>query len=199
MDTLLRYGLLAVFLALILTPFGLPLPEDISLLVAGILAGTGHASLPAALAIGYLGVLTGDVITWTIGRRVGVQPKGFISRLVGRAQIERIERFYRRYGAMTIAIARQIPGMRYPAFFFAGATGISLPRFLFIDALAAIVTTNVFVWLGFAFADDAATLVPWLDGFRLVALLVVGTAVVVMGVRIVRRWRTPLGPTPAEE
>lgn len=199
MDTLLRYGLAAVFLALILTPFGLPVPEDVSLFVAGVLAGTDHAALPAALVVGYVGVMTGDITAWFVGRRVGLRPKGFISRVVGRDQIERIERFYRRYGSWTIAIARQIPGMRYPTFFFAGATGISLPRFLIIDGLAALVTTNVFVWLGWAFSDDVAAVVPWLDRFRFAALLVVATGVIVMIIRFMRRLRAPIAPTPAEE
>ena len=144
----------AVFLALMLTPFGLPIPEDVSLLAAGILTATGHASLLHAVVIGYLGVLGGDVISWTFGRRVGLQPTGFIARLVGPEDIARIERFYDRYGSWAIIIARQFPGMRLPAFFFAGASGISLPRFLALDGTAAIVTVGVFVSLGRIFADD---------------------------------------------
>ena len=88
METILRYGLLAVFLALMLTPFGLPVPEDVSLLGAGILSATGHARLHEAFIVGYIGVVGGDVISWTFGRRVGLQPTGFIARLVGTDDIE---------------------------------------------------------------------------------------------------------------
>lgn len=188
METILRYGLVAVFLALMLTPFGLPIPEDVSLLAAGILTATGHAALPQALIVGYIGVLGGDIISWTFGRRVGLQPTGFIARLVGPEDIARIERFYRRYGSWAIVIARQFPGMRMPAFFFAGASGVSLPRFLLLDGGAAIITVGVFVTLGRVFADDLSEVIAFMDEFRFYAGMVVGLLVALVVWRIVKRF-----------
>ncbi|MCP4915755.1 MAG: DedA family protein [Proteobacteria bacterium] len=153
MDTLLRYGLFAVFVALVLTSVGLPIPEDISLAVAGVLARTGHATLGQAVLVGYVGVLTGDLIAFALGRRVGLHPKGWLGRLFGERQIERILKYYRRFGDYTIVVARNIPGMRFPAFFFSGATGVPLARFLLLDGLAAIVTTGVWVGAGWYLGD----------------------------------------------
>ena len=153
MDTLLRYGLFAVFVALVLTSVGLPIPEDVSLAVAGVLARTGHATLPQAILVGYVGVLTGDLIAYSLGRRVGLHPTGWLGRLFGEAQIERILKYYRRFGDYTIVVARNIPGMRFPAFFFSGATGVPLTRFLLLDGLAAIVTTGVWIGVGWYLGD----------------------------------------------
>lgn len=166
MDTLLRYGIVAVFVALMLTPLGLPVPEEVSLLVAGVLAANNHVTVPLALLVGYVGVTLGDVVAWTMGRRAGLHPKGFISRLVGPEQITQIEQFYKRWGAWAIVIARQLPGMRLPAFFFAGASGIPLTRFLLVDGTAAIFTTSVFFSLGYIFADDLDAVLLWVDRFR---------------------------------
>lgn len=194
METILRYGLVAVFLALILTPFGLPIPEDVSLLAAGILSATGHAALPEALVVGYIGVVGGDIISWTFGRRVGLQPTGFIARLVGPEDIARIERFYRRYGSWAIVIARQFPGMRMPAFFFAGASGVSLPRFLLLDGAAAFITVGVFVTLGRVFADDLSDVIAFMDEFRFYAGIGVGLLVALVVWRIVRRFTSRKPP-----
>ena len=196
METILRYGMLAVFIALILTPFGLPIPEDVSLLAAGILSATGHASLPEAVVVGYIGVIGGDIISWTFGRRVGLQPTGFIARLVGPADIERIERFYRRYGSWAIVIARQFPGMRMPAFFFAGASGVSLPRFLLLDGTAAVITVGVFVTLGRVFADDLSDVVAFMEEFRFYAGVAVGLLVALVVWRVVRRIARKRDPKP---
>ncbi len=186
MDTLLEYGLIAVFLALILTPFGLPIPEDVSLLAGGALARLGHATFVQVLVVGYIGVIGGDVIAWTFGRRVGLHPRGWIARLIGPDDIARIERFYRRYGAWTIVIARQFPGMRLPAFFFAGASGVSLRRFLWFDCSAALITVGVFPALGYTFADDLTQVLGILDNFRWWVTLVVGVMALGLGFRIVR-------------
>ncbi|NOY27984.1 MAG: DedA family protein, partial [Oligoflexia bacterium] len=188
-DTLLRYGLLAVFIALLLTPFGLPVPEDVSLFVAGVLTGLGQAVLPQALAVGYVGVVVSDLISFSFGRRVGLEPRGFLGRLVGPSQLARIERFYLRYGSWAIVIARQIPGMRLPAFFFAGATGIPLTRFLLVDGSAAFVTVGVYVSLGYGFSDKVSSVVPWLDRFRFVLVLVGVTSGLVIALRWFRRHR----------
>ncbi len=187
MDTLLRYGLLAVFTALVLTPFGLPIPEDVSLLVAGVLVRLGHAVLPAAFLVGWSGVMIGDSIAWTMGRKVGLHPSGFIARLVGHEDIERIERFYRRFGSWAILIARQFPGMRLPAFFFAGASGIPYRRFFAIDGSAAVLTASIYIALGYTFADNLPRILAWLDRMRVVGTAVLGLAAILVAWRILRR------------
>lgn len=188
LDSLLQYGLVAVFVALMLTPFGLPIPEDVSLTAAGVLSATGHATWVEAWIVGYLGVVGSDIVSWTFGRRVGLHPTGFIARMIGPEDIERIERFYRRWGPWAIVIARQFPGMRMPAFFFAGASGISLPRFLLFDGTAALITTTVFTWLGWAFADDLGRVLGWLDQFSRVGSVVGAVLLGLIGWRVGRRF-----------
>ena len=124
------------------------------------------SSLLVGWIVGFLGVTLGDVISWTMGRIVGLEPKGFVSKLIGQEQIRDIEQFYRKWGDWAIVIARQIPGMRFPTFFFAGASAISLTRFYIIDGLAALITVNVFYWLGYAFADDLSNIKLWVEDFQ---------------------------------
>ena len=187
LESLLRYGLVAVFAALILTPFGLPIPEDVSLAAAGVLVANGHASFWAAWIVGYLGVLGGDLIAFAMGRRVGLHPQGFIGRLVGPDDLRQIEQFYEKYGAWAIVIARQFPGMRMPAFFFAGATGIRLPRFILFDGSAALITVTVFTLLGYWCADRIDWLLEQLRPFQSIGSVLLVVLVVVVTWRVIRR------------
>ena len=164
-----KYGLMAGFIALVLTPFGLPIPEEISLLSMGLLLGKGHSSLLSTWILGFLGVTLGDVISWYFGKTLGLEPKGFVSKLIGHQQIEDIEQFYRRWGDWAIVFARQIPGMRFPTFFFAGASAVPLHRFYLIDGLAALVTVNLYLGLGYYFADDIQYVRQKIDEFIEVA------------------------------
>jgi membrane protein DedA with SNARE-associated domain len=177
------YGLIAVFVALITTPLGNPVPEDISLLAGGMIAGMGEASIWTALLVGYSGVLVGDCIAWAMGRKVGLQPGGFLSRAVGNKQVMRLQRFYERFGDRTILICRQLPGFRLPCFFIAGASGISLKRFLLIDGSAALVTTNIFTWLGYYYSEDLAEIIDGMEAFRQAASILG----IVVGLMIVYR------------
>lgn len=184
-DILFEYGLVAVFLGLILTPFGLPLPEEISILVAGGLTANGHANMVTAWIVCFIGVTFGDVISWTMGRTVGLEPKGFVGRLIGKEQIDEIEDFFDRWGAWAIVIARQLPGMRFPAFFFAGASRVPLPKFYFIDGLSALVTVNVFFYIGYKFAGTLEQVKPYIDNFRQTASLLATIAIGLFIARIV--------------
>lgn len=174
-----NYGLIAVFLSLVTTPIGNPIPEDVSLFVAGMLARTDQVDILTALVVGYFGVILGDCIAWAIGRRVGLQPTGFIARLIGPKALRRVEGLYERWGSWAIVICRQFPGFRLPCFFFAGASGMRFRKFILIDGSAAIITTNVFVWLGY-YVADREKIGPWLQSFHnvvYVLLAVVGSAV----------------------
>jgi membrane protein DedA with SNARE-associated domain len=165
-DSLIKYGLVACFFSLVLTPFGLPIPEEISLLATGFIVKKQSSSLLIGWIIGFLGVTLGDLISWTMGRTVGLEPKGFVAKLIGPDQIRDIEQFYRKWGDWAIVIARQIPGMRFPTFFFAGASAIPLGRFYLIDGLAALITVNVFFTLGYVFADDLSDIQLFVQDFQ---------------------------------
>lgn len=188
MDTLLEYGLVAVFLALH-PPISSVLPEEVSLLTAGFLAGTGRQPLWLCLLVAYAGIVSADTLTWAIGRRLGLHPEGWASRMVGPDRVERIERFYRRYGPWAIVICRQLPGTRTPAFFFAGASGFPLARFLAYEMSAALLTAGLYVTLGLVFADDFEHLLAQIERVRstLLGVVAVGGAVALVWVLLRRR------------
>ena len=178
MEILLKYGIFACFLSLIFTSVGWPIPEELNLLAIGALVSQDAAHWSVGLLVGYLGVTIGDVIAWTMGRRVGLEPKGFVSRMIGEEQIRDIEQFYRKWGDWAIVIARQIPASRFPTFFFAGASAVPLGRFCLIDGLAAIITANLYFWLGFAFADDLSRVSDFIKEFRFYTGVIIVTLVV---------------------
>ena len=186
----IQYGVLTGFAALILAPLGLPIPEEISLLAMGVLVGNDHASLLNAWIRGFLGVTLGDLIAWYFGRTMGLESTGFVSRLIGQKQIGDIEQFYRKYGDWAIVIARQIPGMRFPTFFFSGASAVSMGRFYLIDGLAALITVNLYLGLGYYFADDAARIRENTESFIEFAGYISGIVILMIGVRFsYRRWK----------
>ncbi len=190
MEFLLDNGLLAIFAALILAPLGLPVPEEASLLAAGAYARAGLAPLELALAVGYAGVVGGDCIAFTLGRRVGLHPTGALGRLFGNRRMRRIVRFYDRFGHWTIVLCRQIPGMRFPAFFFSGASGMTLRRFLALDGTAAVGTVLLWGGLGWWFGTDIQESMSTVENLRQIALTV---ALVILAVFAWRLLRVPRG------
>ena len=77
LDTLIRFftenGYLAVFVVLMICGFGVPIPEDITLVAGGVIAGLGYANVHVMCAVGLFGVLAGDSLMFIVGRVFGTR------------------------------------------------------------------------------------------------------------------------------
>lgn len=147
---------LMVFAILVACGLGVPLPEDISLLLGGYLAHKGAAHLPIMMVVGFAGILVGDSLIFFAGRRIGgnVGKKGgFFARIVTPEKRAKVEGLFGRHGSKIVMIARFMPGVRAVTYFTAGSSGMSFWRFIFWDGLAALASAPVFVWLGAKYGD----------------------------------------------
>lgn len=148
------------FVLLLLCGVGLPMPEDLVLVVAGMLAQDDGRSWIATAVLMYVGVLAGDSIIFLLGRRYGSRLlawEGTHNLFPPRKQA-RVQRLFDMHGSVVLLIARFLPGLRAPIFSSAGAMKVSYVKFVLYDGAAALISVPVFVWLGnwlwFKFDDD---------------------------------------------
>lgn len=159
------YGYIMVFTVLLLCGFGLPVPEDISLVAGGIIAGMGYANVHVMFMVGLTGVLIGDGTVYNLGRIFGerVFRKKILGSLISESRYQSIQRWFHGYGKPVIFAARFMPGLRTPIFATAGITRfVSFPVFMIIDGLAALLSVPFWVYLGYLGASRRGDLVQWL-------------------------------------
>ena len=63
-----QFGYFAVFLVLVLCGFGIPIPEDVTLVAGGVISGLGYTNVHIMFAVGMAGVLVGDGLMFLLGR-----------------------------------------------------------------------------------------------------------------------------------
>ena len=151
-----------VFAILVACGLGVPLPEDISLILGGFLAHKGAASLPVMMVVGFLGILVGDSLIYLAGRRLGsrlgrnpdAKGGGFFAKIVTPAKRAKVESLFVSHGQKIVMIARFMPGVRAVTYFTAGSVHMAYWRFILWDGLAALLSAPVFVWLGFHFGGE---------------------------------------------
>lgn len=159
LDTLAGGAHLPVLLLLlVLTGVGLPLPEDILLLVAGALASRGNPGALVSLPLCYLAVLAGDSLLFWVARRVG---PGLLARrplrwVVTPARRARVRELLARHGAKAVFLGRHAAGLRALVFATAAIEGVRFRTFLLFDALAALLTVPAVFLVGYFFADHLA-------------------------------------------
>ncbi len=156
-----EYGYLAVFVMLLICGFGVPVPEDVTLVTGGVIAGLGYANEHTMVAVGLAGVMVGDGLIFTGGRYFGDR----ITRMRMFRKILTPERFaaaqdkFTRYGRWVMFVARFLPGLRTPVFFSAGMTRrVTFPTWFLMDGFAALISVPVWVYLGYVGAKN----IDWL-------------------------------------
>ena len=142
-----------IFGVLFLCGMGLPIPEDITLVAAGYLAGKGKISFIGALLVGLFGVLAGDLLLFLIGRKFGSEVLKWpvFKRVFTRRRMQKAEVQINKHAKLVCFIARFMPGLRGPIYLTAGVLKVPFKIFLFQDGLAAIISVPVWVWLGYRF------------------------------------------------
>ena len=181
-----QYGCLLVFVAVALQAFGLPLPGTTVLVAAAVYAAAGHGlPISGVVLAGALGALAGTSAGFAVGRLGG---EGLLLRVGGWVRIapERVQQLrgqFASHGVGLLFISRFITGLRNAAGLVAGASGMSLRRFLPVSAAAAVTWASLnaleYYWFGHALLGAST----WVR----VALVVGGVAWLVVSFGLIRR------------
>jgi membrane protein DedA with SNARE-associated domain len=142
-----------LFLILLLCGLGLPIPEELTLLSGGFFVHLGIIRVYPTLAVGFLGILGGDLAIYAIGKKWGqdILNHQHFRKIITKSRVEKGRQFFQDHGKKTIFIARFISGFRVPVFFAAGTMGIKLGRFLWLDFLGALILIPLLILLGYYF------------------------------------------------
>jgi membrane protein DedA with SNARE-associated domain len=189
-ELLARYSYLGVLGLLCAAGVGAPVSEDLLLIAGGMVIGQGGGSLPLMIAIGWVGTVAGDALLFRIGKHLGPRAarQRHLSRVLTPARVERVREYYVRYGMLTVAVIRFIPGLRATTILIAGSSGLSFRKFVIADGLAAMVTAPLLVWLGYRFGSVVLRDVT--DVGRAMLIVALGALVAVIVVRAIRQWRS---------
>lgn len=132
---------------LVLTPF---LPGDSLLFLIGTFVAKGDFDFTLITSLLIVAAILGDAVNYyfgsLFGRRIFTSGK---VRFLKLEYLDRTERFFEKYGAKTIIIARFIPIVRTYAPFVAGVARYSYPQFLLFNVVGACIWVFSLVGVGF--------------------------------------------------
>jgi membrane protein DedA with SNARE-associated domain/rhodanese-related sulfurtransferase len=189
---LIDHGGPVLFAAVFIEQIGLPLPSVPWLLAAGALAAGGKMSSPMALAVTVAACLVADLIWYYLGKRGGSRVLNFLCRisLEPDSCVRRTENLFEKHGMTSVAASKFLPGLGTVIPPMAGAFGIPLGKFIFWDAVGAVIYGVFFLGLGYMFSDQLEKIGGWLarmGGWGLA--VVVALAVIYIGFKYLERQR----------
>jgi len=183
-EFLLRYGLLAILVVMVLKEVGIPVPvpSDLIMITAGVQAATGVYSLLELLIAIEAAMIVGGSIQFFLARGMGRAFIYRVGRFIGLTQ-ERLDQAMsalQRCGALGVFLGLNIPGARAGIIPAAGLAGLTYPAF----APAMISGSSIFygwhIALGYLVGPSATALLenlhlpilPVVAGLALLGLIV---------------------------
>lgn len=172
------WGYWAVALFVLTESFGVPLPGETAVILAGSYAGHSHHLSPWLIfLVAAVAAVVGGEIGYCLGRVGGYR---LVRRWGHKVRIDeqklRISRYlFDRYGAKVVFLGRFVSILRTYAAFLAGTSRMQLLRFSVANAAGAIVWAGIFTYFSYVAGNTlrrTSGAITW---------VLVGIAVVVMG------------------
>ncbi len=164
MDTLIDYLLelhgptpyLVLLGILLLCGIGMPMPEDVTLFVGGLLAYYGVTDVWITIAVCLFGVMFGDSTIFFLGQKYGrrLTKIWIFHKLLPDHRLEEVSQALHRRGTGLIFLARFMPGLRAPIFFTAGTLKVPFRVFFGYDGAAALLSVPAIIGAVYYWGDS---------------------------------------------
>lgn len=160
-DLLARYGTSVIFIialiifcetGLVVTPI---LPGDSMLFAFGALAANPSASINVHFSafVFVAAAFLGNLVNYSIGRFIGPKVYEKNYKLISRKYLDRTQKFFDKYGAMTIIYTRFAPILRTFAPFIAGVGQMNYSKFMLYNFIGGFLWVVTFIYAGFFFGN----------------------------------------------
>lgn len=180
-------GLPGIFLLMAVSAACIPIPSEVVMLFAGFAvadpaksASSHHLTMVGIVLAGVLGTMVGSWVAYAVGRggRLELLERHGSKLHMGPDQIERADRWFRRYGDWAVLVGRVVPLVRAFVSLPAGVAKMPLLRFSVLSLIGSIPWVLALALAGHALGADWTQVrrgFEYVD-YAIVALVVAGIA-----------------------
>jgi len=150
------FGYLAILVLMAAESACIPIPSEVVMPFAGVLASQGHLELVAAILVGVVGNVVGSLVAWGVGRAGGRPALRRFGRLVWlrESDLDRAERWFAAHGEPAVFFSRLLPVVRTFISLPAGAAEMPLGRFSLYTAAGSLPWSAGLAIAGFALGEN---------------------------------------------
>lgn len=170
-----------IFVFITLTGCGLPLPEEVAIVLAGVLSAQGTFEWQWAFGACLAGALAGDSIMYAIGyygghRLLYTHPR--FAKLLGAQREASFELAVKRHAFKVMLLSRFLVGVRGPVYLAAGVVRLPFRIYILCDLVCATLVVGFFFGLSYAFGEVVADWIRhaewWFTAIVVVTVLAIG-------------------------
>lgn len=148
---LTHYGSFALFILLGMGIFGLPVPEETLMALAGFLINTGDLDPVPTIIAAYLGTVCGITISYLLGRTAGRSILNQYEKWlpIKSGQLHKRLSWFTHFSKWILLIGYLIPGLRHFTGLFAGSASMQFKEFAIFAYSGAFLWTFLYLSIGY--------------------------------------------------
>ncbi len=174
-----------VFAGALLAALHIPISIDVLMILSATLAATLVPEHTFHLFLGITaGCLLSAWLSYWIGRTLGIKliETRFFSKILSPKRLQKVAKFYKKYGFFALIIGRFIPfGVRNGLFMSSGMTKVPFLKFVYRDAIACCLWCSVTFFLFYTVGKNFHMLYNYVKIFNIAIfgiLCITGVAVI---------------------
>jgi membrane protein DedA with SNARE-associated domain len=145
------WGYVGIFITMTLESTLVPIPSEAVIPFAGFLAYMGEMNIWLIVLVSTFANLVGSIIAYGIGKYLG---RGFIERygkyvLLNMGHLQLVERWFDKYGSLTVLFSRMLPVVRTVNALPAGIGKMNFPKFCLYTFVGSIPWNLALVFVGY--------------------------------------------------
>jgi membrane protein DedA with SNARE-associated domain len=187
---------MAVVGMMLASAFGLPIPEEVTLISVGVLAfmgsrpdlfpppypGAHPINMHEAAIVSFVAIILSDSLIYGLGRMWG---RKFLyhqrmRKIVSVEALKKVEERTKRYGMVAVFAFRFTPGVRFPGHLACGAMKFEFWKFLLVDCFAAAISVPTQIYLVAIYGEP---IIKFLKELKIVIFTVLLIALMVFLIR----------------
>lgn len=179
-NPMLVYAVL--FAVMYASSFGLPIPEEFTLITTGFLvymgmnpnlypmpAGGTPLNVHVTAAVCFIAVFSSDLLVFMIGKKFGkrIIKIEFFTKVLSPERMDKIEKWANKYGKWACGIFRFTPGIRFPGHLSCGMAGLKTRTFVLVDGAMVLISVPTQIYAVAYFGNE---ILAWFKKFKLLLL-----------------------------
>jgi membrane protein DedA with SNARE-associated domain len=182
-----------IVILIYLTSFGLPIPEEMTLILAGAAAHEGAMHMRYMVPLAAFTILVTDFQIYLIGRYFGrhILSRWPFRRLISSAKIDAAEKRFAGHTIWAVFTVRFISGLRWPTYFSAGTLRMPVYKFVLVELVAVTIHATTYSFVGYIFSPHVFVIVEFVKKANklvgLTAILALVLLSILIGYRLGKR------------
>ncbi len=167
-------GYEGIFILMVLESAGVPIPSEAVVTFAGFLSARGKLDFWLVVLDSTAANLVGSIILYYVGYYLG---RPFIEKygkyfFLDITHVEWAEKWFEKYGSITVFIGRVTPAIRTYISLPAGMGKMNMPKFIVYTIAGSLIWNYFLAYVGILLGENWEVIIPYLDTIGIAAVVV---------------------------